>query len=392
MKKLLFIIFCFISLFNAQAQVILGAQNFETTSPANNMTFKVFGSGGTAGGFTGKSPMSYYSSDSPYYSDGVKGYGMNDGSRVIDFDPVNTLGYSNITLSYKIAAFATINTQGLDVTDNVSVSVSVDGVTYEDQIIVRGNTNAYWTYDATGLASTNYITGGLPTVFSPNTTPGLHTTDGMSTVELTNLPETRELYIRLTVTNNKPEEIWTVDKLRLTGSAIVLPVDMRSFTLQNEGANERLEWITAYESNTDGFIVERGKTQYDFSQIGIVKAIGAGGYMFVDKNPMSGVSYYRIKMMDMDGNFHYSKIESASRVSKKWQIYPTLATDFIVLEKTEVLNKNPIIKIVDISSKEIFSQQIDENGDSTVKISLNNLSKGMYFIKIGDQTEKFFKM
>ena len=160
MRKLLFFVFCFISLFNANAQVILGAQNFETTPPANNMTFKAIGSGGTAGGFTGKSPMSYYSSDSPYYSDGVKGYGVNEGSRVIDFDPVNTMGYSNITLSYKVAAFATINTQGLDVTDNVTVSVSVDGVTYEDQIVVRGNTNAYWTYDATGLASTTYTTVG----------------------------------------------------------------------------------------------------------------------------------------------------------------------------------------------------------------------------------------
>ena len=392
MRKLLFFTFCFISLFNAHAQVILGAQNFETTPTANNMTYKAIGAGGTAGGLTGKSPMSYYSSDSPYYSDGVKGYGVNEGSRVIDFDPVNTMGYSNITLSYKIAAFATINTQGLDVTDNVTVAVSLDGVTYEDQITVRGGSNAYWTYDAIGLASTAYTTGGTPTIFSPNTTPGLHTTDGMSTVELTDLPETPGLYIRLTITNNKPEEIWTVDKVRLMGNMIVLPVDMRSFTLQNEGAHERLEWITAYENNTDGFIVERGKTQYDFSQIGVVKAIGAGGYMFMDENPMSGVSYYRIKMMDMDGNFRYSKIESASRVSKKWQIYPTLATDFVVLEKTEGLNKNPIIKIVDISGKEIFSQQIDENGDSTVKIPLNTLTKGMYFLKIGDQTEKFFKM
>lgn len=392
MRKLLFFTFCLISLFNAQAQLILGAQNFETIPTANNMTFKAIGSGGVAGGYTGKSPLSYYSGDSPYYSDGVKGYGVNEGSRVIDFDPVSTMGYSNITLSYKIAAFATINTQGLDVTDNVSVSVSVDGVTYEDQITVRGSNNAYWAYDATGLASTAYTTGGTPTIFSPSTTPGLHTTDGMSTVVLTNLPETPNLYIRLTITNNKPEEIWTVDKVRLTGDMIVLPVDMRSFTLQNEGAHERLEWVTAYESNTDGFIVERGKTQYDFSQIGVVKAIGAGGYMFMDENPMTGVSYYRIKMMDMDGSFHYSKIESASRVSKKWQIYPTLATDFVVLEKTDGLNKNPIIKIIDISGKEIFSQQIDENGDSTVKIPLNTLTKGMYFLKIGDQTEKFFKM
>ena len=344
MRKLLFFTIYFTSLFNAQAQVILGAQNFETTPPANNMTFKTIGSGGIAGGYTGKSPMSYYSGDSPYYSDGVKGYGVNEGSRVIDFDPVNTMGYSNITLSYKIAAFATINTQGLDATDNITVAVSLDGVTYENQITVRGGNNAYWAYDAMGLASTAYTTGNTPTIFSPSTTPGLHTTDGMSTVELTNLPETPELYIRLTITNNKLEEIWTIDKVRLTANMIVLPVDMRSFTLQNEGSHERLEWVTAYESNTDGFIVERGKTQYDFSQIGVVKAIGAGGYMYMDENPLNGISYYRIKVMDMDGNFHYSKIESASRVSKKWQIYPTLATDFIVLEKIEGLNKNPTIK------------------------------------------------
>jgi hypothetical protein len=67
-------------------------------------------------------------------------------------------------------------------------------------------------------------------------------------------------------------------------------------------------WNTAREINVKDFTIERSNNATHFISIGQVAATNAAGYSFADQNPLSGVSYYRLKIMDKDGSFKYSKI------------------------------------------------------------------------------------
>jgi hypothetical protein len=94
-----------------------------------------------------------------------------------------------------------------------------------------------------------------------------------------------------------------------------LPVELLSFTAKKE-TNERvaLHWRTALEINSKHFEVEKSKNGYDFSVWKIVTAKGSSfqeeTYVSIDNNPFFGDNYYRLKQVDFDGNFTYSKIIS----------------------------------------------------------------------------------
>lgn len=394
MRNLLFSLFVLgLPAVQMTAQQTIASQNFESTPPAVPMTYKISslftGAGGYGGAYTGMSPVGYYSSNSPYYIDGSKGYGVSNAEQVIDFDPVNTTGYSNIKLSFNLAAFATTSTQGLDATDYVSVFVSTDGANYYEQSQVKGANNAYWEYTAVETASTVYNTTNVPDVFQPGNTAGNHNADGYSTVEITGLPAATTVYVQIKLFNNNNAEIWVVDNVKMTGNS-ALPVEMSQFSVRNLGSKHLLEWTTAYEHNIASYTIERGKTANEFEQISTLKPMGAGGYSFIDENPFSGTTYYRIKTTDNDGTFSYSAIQSAVNNNIKWRIFPTVVENYIQLEKEGTSEDTPI-NIFDVTGRNVLSQTVRSN-ESNFKIDTQELAKGMYFVKIGAHTEKFMKM
>ena len=388
MRKLLSFLIITLPFLQSHAQQVIASQNFEASAPTNPMTYKITGTGGVAQGYTGMSPIGYVSSESPYYTDGTTGYGVCNTERIIDFDPVNTTNYSNAKLSFNLAAFGNASGTGLDATDNIIVLVSTNGILYNEQIQVNGKFQSYWSYSAAGTASTPYNTTGVAAVYSPEG-PGDGSADGLAVVEVTNLPQTVNLYVRLIMKNNNANEIWVIDNVKLSGLQ-ALPVEMSSFSVQCTGKEHLVEWTTAYEEDVESFMVERGKTANQFEQISVVKPMGAGGYTFTDANPFNGTTYYRLKVMDKDGRYTYSKVASATINTSKWRIYPTVAESHIVLEKQSE-NENVTVSVFDVSGRTVLTQLV-RGEETNIQLDLNGLNKGVYFIRINDHAEKFMKM
>ena len=78
-------------------------------------------------------------------------------------------------------------------------------------------------------------------------------------------------------------------------------------------ASERdvyLLWKTATEVNMSRFIVQRSSDQINFELVGQIAANGNSNseksYTYTDKSLSSGTYYYRLKMVDNDGNVTYS--------------------------------------------------------------------------------------
>ncbi len=95
------------------------------------------------------------------------------------------------------------------------------------------------------------------------------------------------------------------------GSNNALPVNLKLFTAIKSNGNVQLKWIASNEINFLKYELERSA---DGSRFTTFKEVMAKGmlteqqYESVDNSPLSGINYYRLKQMDKDGTYNYSRI------------------------------------------------------------------------------------
>ena len=95
-----------------------------------------------------------------------------------------------------------------------------------------------------------------------------------------------------------------------------LPVTLLDFKAEAASRQVNLNWQTSTEKNASHFIVERSRDGKTFEKVAQVAANGNTSqlqlYRAVDANPYTGVSYYRLRMVDLDGSEELSKIVKVS--------------------------------------------------------------------------------
>ena len=158
-----------------------------------------------------------------------------------------------------------------------------------------------------------------------------------------------------------------------------IPVELTTFSVNAKGSTALLNWETASEERFQGFEIEKSLEGNDYLPIGFVKAEGlASEYAFEDDN-FEKTSYYRLKMLDNDGLFDYSKIVSLLVPSKYTvKITPSVSDDLVVVE-TDFDDKIPAtIAIFNQSGKLL----IEKTATQTNTISLESLPQGLYFVRI----------
>jgi hypothetical protein len=105
--------------------------------------------------------------------------------------------------------------------------------------------------------------------------------------------------------------------LLITFSTTFASVELFSFHAFAVIDHSRLEWSTGHEDNFALFVVERSSDGESFFAVGQVQSAGSfSEYEFVDTSPldvnMDRTFFYRLKMIDRDGTFHYSDIQQVS--------------------------------------------------------------------------------
>ncbi len=117
-----------------------------------------------------------------------------------------------------------------------------------------------------------------------------------------------------------PSTVTTVVRTGMNGfsvfgvgqSVLPLPVELVSFNGIAFDDHNRLEWVTASETNNDYFDVERSDDGINFFSIGRVDGHGTtsmrNDYTFNDYSPIEGTNYYRLKQVDFNGSVSYSQI------------------------------------------------------------------------------------
>jgi hypothetical protein len=208
---------CFLLIENTgKAQTTIASESFE-----NSLTlFTATGAGYTY--YTGNSATGDRPASSSFSTLGSYGWGVKNNSGTLTSSNINTTGYSSINLSFRLASFSIGSiTNGADVGEIVTVEVSPDGGTnYYSTARVLGRADACWSFaGGTGIATTAYDGNATPVNFQP-TNGGLNTTEGYSTVNVTNLPETSNLRVRITLLNNANPELWVIDDFKVLGTLL----------------------------------------------------------------------------------------------------------------------------------------------------------------------------
>ncbi len=97
-----------------------------------------------------------------------------------------------------------------------------------------------------------------------------------------------------------------------------LPIELIEFTA-NYRATEKdvlIKWVTSSEVNNDYFTVEKSIDAQNFEELTIVQGAGNSNqvlnYSTLDEKPYNGISYYRLKQTDFNGQFKYSNIVSVN--------------------------------------------------------------------------------
>ena len=172
-----------------------------------------------------------------------------------------------------------------------------------------------------------------------------------------------------------------------------VPVELISF---NAFANEsvvNLSWVTASETNNRGFSIERKSGSSGWESISFVQGSGTtsltNSYTFTDRNIVSKITYsYRLKQIDFDGTFSYSKVVQANtnllNTFELKQNYPNPFNPGSTISFSIPSSGLVSLKVYDALGKEVavLLNEVKEAGSYNVNFNAENLSSGIYLYKI----------
>lgn len=178
----------------------------------------------------------------------------------------------------------------------------------------------------------------------------------------------------------------------------ILPISLIYFEAKPCKKSVCLSWQTELEINNDYFTVEKSKDIFSWEVVAYLDGAGNSNstlnYETIDKSPYFGISYYRLKQTDYNGDFEYSDIKSVNFKNKNNQayiIYPNPGSDIITVsglntEKYNIMcyillgqDMSALIKIINMS-------------DSSFQLDISRLKKGSYYIKINNTYKSFIKI
>ncbi len=182
----------------------------------------------------------------------------------------------------------------------------------------------------------------------------------------------------------------TVTVTNQDDETIPLPLDLLSFvanTLEN-GIN--VEWVTTNEVNIESIALEKSANAIDFIEINRVDGNNndqQNFYSHLDRSPVEGLNYYRLRMTDFDGTVEYSALISAN-----WQVttfelvvYPNPVQNILNISSNQNLG-SATYSIFDVRGTRVDAGKINGLGGA---IDVSKLKKGIYqlVLQVGERIE-----
>ena len=181
----------------------------------------------------------------------------------------------------------------------------------------------------------------------------------------------------------------------------VIPVELISFTVELYGNDVKLLWLTSTETNNQGFEIEKLKDSdierlNDWETIGFVPGFGTttqvNNYFFYDGSLQPGKYQYRLKQIDFDGTFNYSKtievLVGTPIGLYLEQNYPNPFNPSTKISWQLPVGSEVTIKVYDLLGNEIATLVNEEKPAGNYEVEFNpassikNPASGIYFYQL----------
>lgn len=168
----------------------------------------------------------------------------------------------------------------------------------------------------------------------------------------------------------------------------ILPIHLLRFDAQKEGTMAQLSWVTSSEQDNTGFDVERSFDGKQWQFLGFVASQAQDGnspleltYAYTDRSPVNGQNFYRLKQIDINGDYHYSQVRMVHfKDGSSVQIHPNPVHENVLVsgltEKSKIVITNVLGQIV---------LRVQTNGEADKELHTAGFTPGIYLIRVTDE-------
>lgn len=166
--------------------------------------------------------------------------------------------------------------------------------------------------------------------------------------------------------------------------AIPLPVKLVSFTGSKQTEGVQLVWVAEQETNFDRYVVERSTNGVDFESIGEVVGSGKRTYSMLDRNPAIGKNYYRLVMLDKDGNTEKSKIVTIviDRAVISMNIWPNPAHDVLNISLSGIGSELVQVRMVNAAGQVVMNGSHALTALGKLELNTQEIKPGVYTLMV----------
>ena len=166
-----------------------------------------------------------------------------------------------------------------------------------------------------------------------------------------------------------------------------LPVTLVRFEAQTTGTAVAVAWTTASELNSAAFVVERSADGVTFGEEGRMAAAGnsaqARQYQWLDHSPLPGLSYYRLRQLDLDGTAHYSPVASVQRslTAPQLTLAPNPTTGQVTVRLLQPTAQAATLQVLDALGREV-QHLVLPAATQEQALDLHALPAGVYLVRV----------
>jgi len=168
-----------------------------------------------------------------------------------------------------------------------------------------------------------------------------------------------------------------------------LPVILLSFSGVAVNNTINLDWVTASELNNDFFMVERSMDGVNYDEITQINGAGTSNienkYSYLDTEPLSGANYYRLRQVDFDGSFEYTKVILVFMLEnhKKLQVYPNPSNGTVnIVFNEQFINTKVNISLFNSLGNKVWTRSVQPDRPLLELSFINQFESGFYWLRI----------
>ncbi|MES2732684.1 MAG: T9SS type A sorting domain-containing protein [Bacteroidota bacterium] len=194
------------------------------------------------------------------------------------------------------------------------------------------------------------------------------------------------------INGNTRDNLKTFSEIVPASGTLPLPVRLLNFEGKLATKQVEVDWRTASELNNAYFEVQRSVDAKHFEAIGRVEGSGTThemrAYNYVDTKPLAGMNYYRLRQVDIDGKYEYSRVIAIDNPQEEMELFPNpISKDMTLFLRINSLEmRQYLVLIYDLQGKEVSREMVTAKaGIIDAPISQQSpLSSGTYLVRVVD--------